>query len=377
VAGKFSLIDLTPFKGPGVEGLMKVLTDTIVQTKAERLVIDSTTTIINMIGLENARLFFQSVLNRIIKAFGVTAILVGEIPYGGPSENASLEFIADGVIVMKNLIDDDSEKRLLQVAKMRNCRIEHGNYEYLISEKYGGVEVIALPQRFVGSRIASAHKRITTGIPKLDEMTRGGLPAGSVTLLEGPVGTGKTTLSLQILAANARNGQAGLMVSLEESVEQIRASIDAYGLGGYEELGDRLRVESFVPEVLTPLHYYQYLRELVEEHRPSVLVIDSLNPMQRSLPESDFLSLARYIQMMCQEKGISAVLTFRTPGNVSLVYDSEVTTIVDNLISMGFDEASKSEIRNQILIVKMRESPHDKRVHDYSITGRGVAVKEK
>ena len=55
--------------------------------------------------------------------------------------------------------------------------------------------------------------RFATGIPNLDELLGGGIPAYAVVVLAGQPGTGKTILSQQILFANARAGGKGLYLS--------------------------------------------------------------------------------------------------------------------------------------------------------------------
>src|SRR5437899_1569621 len=61
-----------------------------------------------------------------------------------------------------------------------------------------------------------------TGLPELDRVLGGGLVAGSVTLLGGEPGVGKSTLLLQALGALAAGGARCLLVSAEESPDQVR-----------------------------------------------------------------------------------------------------------------------------------------------------------
>jgi len=58
-------------------------------------------------------------------------------------------------------------------------------------------------------------KRIKTGIPGLDELVGGGLPAGSCNLISGGPGTGKTIFGLQYLFNGAENDEAGMYLSFD------------------------------------------------------------------------------------------------------------------------------------------------------------------
>ena len=62
-----------------------------------------------------------------------------------------------------------------------------------------------------------------TGVGEFDRVLAGGLVPGSVTLLFGEPGIGKSTLLLQALASWCRRGGTGLLVSAEESAPQVRA----------------------------------------------------------------------------------------------------------------------------------------------------------
>jgi circadian clock protein KaiC len=68
-----------------------------------------------------------------------------------------------------------------------------------------------------------------TGVPGLDDILRGGLPAGQLYLLEGPSGAGKTTLGLQFLLEGVRQGQKVMWCTLAETESQLRATARSHG----------------------------------------------------------------------------------------------------------------------------------------------------
>jgi len=73
------------------------------------------------------------------------------------------------------------------------------------------------------------RRRVSTGIPGLDDILGGGLTADRLYLLEGTPGTGKTTLSVQFLRAGAARGERGLYVTLSETAEELRAAAATHG----------------------------------------------------------------------------------------------------------------------------------------------------
>src|SRR6478672_2207163 len=70
---------------------------------------------------------------------------------------------------------------------------------------------------------------VSTGVPGLDQVLRGGLPRNRIHLIQGDPGTGKTTLALQFLLEGLRQGEAGLYVSLSENKEEICAVASSHG----------------------------------------------------------------------------------------------------------------------------------------------------
>jgi DNA repair protein RadA/Sms len=103
----------------------------------------------------------------------------------------------------------------------------------------------------------------STGIGELDRVLGGGLVPGSVTLVGGEPGIGKSSLLLQALAALARSGSRCLLVTAEESAAQVR--LRAERLGAVAP-GLHLLAETRLPEVLAA----------VDELAPEVLVVDSI-----------------------------------------------------------------------------------------------------
>jgi DNA repair protein RadA/Sms len=102
-----------------------------------------------------------------------------------------------------------------------------------------------------------------TGVPELDRVLGGGLVAGSVTLVGGEPGIGKSTLLLEVAAHHARAGGRALYVTAEESRAQVHAR--AARMGALEpEL--YLQAETSLPAILAA----------VEQTGAGLLVVDSI-----------------------------------------------------------------------------------------------------
>jgi len=111
--------------------------------------------------------------------------------------------------------------------------------------------------------------RLSTRIGELDRVLGGGLVAGSLVLIGGDPGIGKSTLMLQALHGMAADTSKVLYVSGEESVQQLRLRSRRLGAGA-----PRLLVVSEID--------LDAILKMVDTHRPDVLVIDSIQTMYSS-----------------------------------------------------------------------------------------------
>ena len=108
--------------------------------------------------------------------------------------------------------------------------------------------------------------RLTTGMTELDRVLGGGLVRGSLTLVGGDPGIGKSTLLLQVCRNLAMDGREVLYVSGEESLKQIRLRADRIG-----EFNDRLK--------LLCENSLENIEETIRRAGPEVVVIDSIQTM--------------------------------------------------------------------------------------------------
>ena len=110
---------------------------------------------------------------------------------------------------------------------------------------------------------AASETRYPTGISEFDRALGGGLVKGSLVLVGGDPGIGKSTLLLQMCADN---GLKTLYVSGEESAAQIRMRAGRLGVGGKSLL---IAAETGLVSI----------EKLIEKHAPEIVIIDSIQTM--------------------------------------------------------------------------------------------------
>jgi DNA repair protein RadA/Sms len=120
--------------------------------------------------------------------------------------------------------------------------------------------------------------RIPTGIAEFDRVLGGGVVPGSVMLLGGDPGIGKSTLLMQVAASIAARGQTALYASSEESPQQVRLRAERLDqvvkAGGAARIGERLLVlgESNIAKIV----------EQARRTRPTLVLVDSIQLVHRS-----------------------------------------------------------------------------------------------
>ena len=109
--------------------------------------------------------------------------------------------------------------------------------------------------------------RLPCGIAELDRVTGGGFVHGSVLLMAGDPGIGKSTLLIQAAAALARGGHRAVYISGEEAVAQVRLRAERLGLSDAKV---ELAAETSVEDIVATLS---------EGKTPRLVIIDSIQTM--------------------------------------------------------------------------------------------------
>lgn len=166
-----------------------------------------------------------------------------------------------------------------------------------------------------------------TGIGELDRVLGGGLVPGSVTVLTGEPGIGKSTLLLQALSGLGARGRRGLLVTAEEASQQVR--IRAERLGLLPAAGTWIVSETALPGVLGA----------IDEVTPDVVVVDSIQtvfePELGSAPGSvaQVKECAHQLVQMTKRAGVATVLVGHVTKDGTLAGPRVLEHVVDTVLS--------------------------------------------
>jgi DNA repair protein RadA/Sms len=171
---------------------------------------------------------------------------------------------------------------------------------------------------------------LPTEVPELDRVLGGGLVPGSVTLLGGEPGMGKSTLLLQALGAVAARGTRCLLVSAEESSSQVRLRADRLGT-----LASELFVVSETSLPTIAAH--------VDAMKPAVCVIDSIQTVHDPDASGSAGSVAQVrdgaqrIVRLAKERGVAFVLVGHVTKDGTIAGPRALEHVVDTVLSFEGD----------------------------------------
>ncbi|MDB6056754.1 MAG: circadian clock protein KaiC, partial [Verrucomicrobiales bacterium] len=181
---------------------------------AKRVVLDTIETLFS--GFSNQQILRAELqrLFRWLKSKGVTAIITAERGAGALTRHGLEEYVADCVVLLDHRVNEQISTRRLRVVKYRGSYHGTNEYPFLIDQK--GISV--LPITSLGLQHIASTERISTGVPKLDEMLGGkGLYRGTSVLLSGTAGSGKSSLANTMVVAACAKGERAIYFAYEES----------------------------------------------------------------------------------------------------------------------------------------------------------------
>jgi DNA repair protein RadA/Sms len=204
--------------------------------------------------------------------------------------------------------------------------------------------------------------RLSSGLPELDRVTGGGFVRGSVLLMAGDPGIGKSTLLIQAAAALAKSGHRSVYISGEEAVAQVRLRAERLGLAGTAvELASETSVEDIIAT-------------LSQGKTPRLIVIDSIQTMWTDAVESapgtvtQVRASAQTLIRFAKRSGAAVILVGHVTKDGQIAGPRVVEHMVDAVLSFEGEGSHQFRI---LRAVKNRFGPTDE-IGVFEMTGAGL-----
>jgi circadian clock protein KaiC len=282
-----------------------------------------------------------------------------------------LQFVCDGVIEL----DAAAHGRRIRVRKLRGSDFRGG---------WHGMRLTGEGMRVYPRLVPAEHMReftpepISSGVPELDKLLHGGLERGTVTIITGPSGVGKTTLGLQFMKEAARRGERSVLYAFEEEKEIILRRAESLNVPVREMIDqEKLLLQRVEPLRLSADEFAMLVRQEVEERQTRLVMLDSVAGYRLTLHGEQLTThlhaLAKYLQNM----GVAVLLVAECSQVVGgfRVSDADITYLADNVLFIRYLEID-GQLRRAIGVLKKRLTDFEQALREFRIGPTGIIVGE-
>jgi len=353
-----------------LEGLFIRLSHAINSVGARRLVLDTIETLFS--GLPNISILRAELrrLFRWIKDKNISTIVTGERGAVSLTREGLEEYVSDCVVLLDHRVTDQISTRRLRVLKYRGS--EHGTNEYpfLISDR----GFMVLPITSMKLDYAVGEERVSSGIPRLDAMLGGkGFYRGSLILVSGTAGTGKTTVAASFADAACRRGEKTMYFAFEESAQQVVRNMRSIGLDLEQWTGKGiLKIVGQRPTIHGLEHHLMSMQFMIDDFRPTTVVVDPVTNLSQVGSLRDVrLMLSRLVDYL-KARNITILFTSLTQGGTDAeLTDVGISSLADSWMKLQNLEAGGERNRG-ISILKSRGMSHSNQVREFLLTDQGI-----
>ena len=233
-----------------------------------------------------------------------------------------------------------------------------------------------------------AAARTPTGIEGLDRLIQGGFTRGSVNVVAGPAGSGKTLLATQFAYNGAaRFDEPAAYLALEESRASVERVMTGFGMNlqALEEAGKFLLVDLGAIRAGTSRDGFgiglrdleDFLRSCLASTPVRRIAIDSISAVAlryRSVHElrEEMFAFTRFLR----DTGVTSLLVTESPEGGRLTRFGVEQFLADSFVHLALEDV-KGELRRTLTVRKMRFTKHDTGKHPVHVTRDGLVVAEE
>ena len=228
-------------------------------------------------------------------------------------------------------------------------------------------------------------ERLSTGIPKLDELLEGGIPKKFFVAVTGEPGTGKTILCMHYIYAGLEHGEPGIYITTEESRDSIVRQAEMFGWDFTEYISSenlivvdalmrnksdewslfKLAVEELVNVIIRAKKRFGYSHARV--------VIDSMSAFWLDKPAMA-RKYAYYVKRVLYPWNLTILATSQYAITTSDAFGFGIEHVADGIIRFR-RSVRNGYLRRFLVIEKMRQTNHDRRVWEIDIVpDRGLTL---
>lgn len=367
----------TVFSSEEVEGeeLQQQIADVIDDTDIDRLVIDPLTELRSLLPDDfQFRRNISSLFNELADR-DITTLCTAQDSDG--ATDADLQHLGNTTIEVERTTDH----RSIEVTKFRGSDSASGRHTFRIHADSGGH---VYPKLTPGDYYRETDReQLPSDIDALDDLLHGGIERGSVTIISGPSGAGKTTTGTHFLQAAARRDERAMAFLFEELRSDYLYRATNLGMD-VKHLADEgiLEVEEIESLTQSPDEFAHRVRRAVEERDVEFVMIDGTAGYRLGLRGTDSPELiTRELHALCRylkRMGVT-VLLIEEVRNVTGEFtatEQQISYLADNVVFLQYLELD-GEIKKAIGVLKKRYGGFEQSLRELSIDEHGLDVGER
>jgi len=363
--------DVFPASDVEREPVVGAIVDRVEEVDPDRVVVDPITQL-HYLTSGDYQFRKQAVgLVRYLTDRGATVLYTAQDT--GRLPTRELEYIGDGTVYL----DASPAGRALRVPKFRGSATLSGEHAFRIDTD--GLAVF--PELAPGDHARPFESEaVPSGIPEVDELLHGGLERGTVSILSGPTGVGKTTLGTQFAREAAGRGERSVVYLFEETRGTFLTRSEALDIP-VDRMIERgtLRVEEVDALDASPQEFAGAVRNEVETHDTSIVMVDGIAGYGLTLQGREegavrrLHSLGHYLKNV----GVTSILvdeTSKVTGEFRAT-DRNLSYLADNIVFLRHLEL-QGKLRKAIGVLKKRTSDFERTLREFEMTEDGLRVGE-
>jgi circadian clock protein KaiC len=368
----------------GLQGILEEIGKQVEAAHPRIVIVDSFRTAERGIRGESGgemeiQIFVQR-LGMLLTSWEATTFLIGEYVEAEMRDNPVFT-VADGLFWLYQTVERNSIVRKLQIMKLRGQTSVPGMHTFRITD--AGLQAFSRTLGLTGrARRVPAERRLSTGVPELDNMLGGGIPEGDSLLVAGSSGTGKSLLATQFIAEGLRCGEPGIVAVFEERPDEYSGRASSFGLDLETPMREgKLKVIYLRPLDLSVDETMHEILSAIKTMGAKRLVIDSLAGFEMALApgfRTDFRESLYRMIFALTGIGITILSTVEMEESFTeLLFSTySISFLTDDIIRLRYVEI-EGQLRKIMMVLKMRGGAHSKDIREYEITSRGMVIGER
>jgi circadian clock protein KaiC len=376
----FIYLDFIALSNDGIQDALEEILTAIKSVSTKRIILDSFSALaMSFKDRIESRITMQVFLGKIMRAEGITSIIISEIPHGRTGLGDGIEeSVADAVIKLEHG-PDNASPIFLKVLKKRGTAINKEKHVCSITSE----GMMLYPKQKIRMDFPASEKRIASGIVNLDEKIDGnGLIEGTLSAVIGASGSGKSTFAFQFIAEGVRKyNEPGIFCSLEDSEEEIRRMGNGFGYDMKELLshkeshgaevddgiGSGLSILTYNHTDFNPDAFIASLEEKIKTKKPKRLVIDGLSVYELRYKDELHVITERISSLMRKYQITTLVTLLGAQKNILEVTELNLSPLFHNVILLRFVELY-GRMKRVMMILKISMSHQDGAILEFIIS---------